>query len=136
MALCKFIKFKTPEKAIADLEEVMKKKAAVPMTGEIPHKPGKGMMSGRYPVRAAEQFLILVKSLQSNANTNSMDEPVISEAVPNMAARPYGRFGRHRKKRTHVSLKVVEKKSLKELKKAKDKKVKRKIKSKNKVNKK
>jgi len=41
---------------------------------------------------------------------NELDEPVIVEAIANLAQRPYGRFGRTKKKRTHVRIKCVEKK--------------------------
>ena len=79
------------------------------MKGEIPHRKGK-MMSGRFPQKAVEHFIKLLKSLSANAVVNELDEPVIVEAVPNIAQRPYGRFGRTRKKRTHVKIKCMEKK--------------------------
>ncbi len=110
VAVCKFIKGKTIDKAIADLEEVLKFKKAIPMKGEIPHRKGKGIMSGRYPVKPVTHFIIMLKNLRANANMNGLDEPVISEAVPNRASRPYGRFGSIKRKRTHVRIKVLEKK--------------------------
>ena len=109
-AICKFIKRKTIDKAIADLEEVLKFKKVIPMTGEIPHKKGKGIMSGRYPIKAIGFFIIMLKSLKANANMNGMDEPIIVEAIPNRASRPYGRGGSIKRKRTHVKIKVMEKK--------------------------
>ena len=51
VAISKFIKFKTIENAIADLKQVVIKKKAVPMKGEIPHRKGK-IMSGRFPKKA------------------------------------------------------------------------------------
>jgi len=109
MAICRFIKGKTIEKAIKDLEPVLIKKVAVPMKGEIPHRKGK-MMSGRYPQKAVGHFITLLKSLEANAAVNELDEPVIVEAIANLAPRPFGRFGKTKKKRTHVRLKCVEKK--------------------------
>ena len=44
---------------------------------------------------------------------NGMDEPIIVDAVPNRASRPYGRFGRVKRKRTHIFIKAVEKSKLK-----------------------
>ena len=114
MAICRFIKNKKIGNAIVDLEQVIVKKKAVPMKGEIPHKKGKGMMSGRYPKKASEHFVKLLKSLLANANANEIDTPIIVEAVANLAQRPYGRFGRTRKKRTHVKLIAREKKKLNE----------------------
>lgn len=108
VAICKFIKHKPIEKAIKDLEEVTKLKKAVPMKGEIPHRKGR-IMSGRFPKRAAESFIMLLKSLLGNANNHDVDEPVISEAVANFASRPYGRRGIKRK-RTHIVIRAKSKK--------------------------
>ena len=113
IAVCRFIKNKKIENAISELEQVFSLKKAVPMKGEIPHRKGKGMMSGRYPKKATEHFIKLLKALSANANTNGLENPVIVEAVANMASRPFGKFGRVRKKRTHVKIKCIEKKLIK-----------------------
>ena len=116
-AICRFIKGKTIEDSQAYLEEVIKRKKAIPMKGEIPHRKGK-MMSGGFPKNAAKHFIILLKSLAGNSIVNGIDNPVIVEAVANLASRPYARFGRWRRKRTHVRLVAKEKKiKLKEKKK-------------------
>jgi len=50
-----------------------------------------------------------LKSLAGNATYNSIEEPVIVEAVANMGVRPHGRFGRFRKKKvptSHLLLRV------------------------------
>lgn len=119
-AICKFIKYKKIPQAIRALEEVSKLKKPVPMKGELPHQ--KGIMSGKYPAKAAKEFIILLKSLASNAEANELNEPVIKEAIANIGARPYGRFGRMRRKRTHVFIKAVEKKIIKQKKKETSKK--------------
>ena len=106
MAVCKFIKGKKIEEAISDLKKVSMLKKAVPMKGEIPHR--KGMMSGRYPKKTAEHFIKILKGLSANANVNGLENPVISEAIANLASRPYSKFGRVRKKRTHVKIIVKE----------------------------
>ena len=108
-AICSFIKRKKIEKAISDLEQVIVKKKAVPMKGEIPHKKGKGMMSGRYPKKAAEHFITLLKSLSSNANLHEIENPVIKQAIANIGSRPYGKFGRVRRKRTHIKITAIKK---------------------------
>ncbi len=108
--ICNFIKNKTIEKAISDLELVIKKKKAVPMKGEIPHRKGKGMMSGRFPVNSSIAFITLLNGLKGNSNVNGIEEPIISEAIANFAPRPRGRFGRTQKKRTHVRLVSINKK--------------------------
>jgi ribosomal protein L22 len=117
VAICKFIRNKKIKRAIADLEQVLVYKKAIPMKGEIPHRKGKGIMSGRYPKRAVEYFIKLLKSLSANAN--EIDNPIIVEAIVNIASRPFGRFGRIRKKRTHVKIVVKEKKTIKKNKKLK-----------------
>ena len=119
VAICKFIKGKKIDRAIEDLEQVIAKKKAVPMKGEIPHRKGKKMMSGRFPKRASENFIKILRSLQANANNHNVDEPIITEAVANLASRPFGRFGRIRKKRTHVKIVAREKKTTKKKNKSK-----------------
>ena len=111
--VCKFIVKKRIGDAIRDLEQVEVKRKAVPMKGEIPHRKGKGIASGRFPKKAAKNFIVLLKSLAANANESSLDEPIIVEAMANMAARPYGRFGRTQKKRTHVKVIAKDKTKLK-----------------------
>ena len=117
-SICKFIKYKTIGKAIADLEEVIAKKKAVPMKGEIPHRKGR-IMSGRFPKRASENFIVLLKSLKGNATNHDVEDPIIVEAIANLAQRPRGRFGAVRKKRSHVRIVAKEKKLLKKTKKKK-----------------
>ena len=110
-AICRFIKNKKIENAIAELEQVLKLKKAVPMRGEIPHRKGKGMMSGRFPKNAAQNFIKLLKSLSANATYNGLEEPVIVEAIASIGSRPYTSLrsvGWVRKKRTHVKLKAME----------------------------
>lgn len=114
VAICKFIKNKSIDKAIADLEEVEKFKRAIPITGDIPHRKGKGMMSGRYMTKPVGFFIRLLKELKANANVNGVEEPIVVEAVPNRASRPRGRFGAVKRKRTHVKIRCVEKNKLKE----------------------
>jgi ribosomal protein L22 len=117
VAICKFIRGKPIEKAIADLELVSKFKKAIPMKGEIPHRKGKGIMAGRYMTKPVGYFIKMLKNLQANANVNGIEEAIIVEVIPNRASRPYGRFGRIKRKRTHIHIKVAEKNKLKQNKK-------------------
>lgn len=103
-AICVFIKRKKVGDAIRDLQQVVLKKKSVPMKGEIPHRKGKGMMSGRFPKVASENFIKVLKSLAGNSTYNGIEDPVITEAIANIGSRPYGRFGRVRAKRTHVKI--------------------------------
>jgi len=117
VAICKFIKHKSIDRALVDLELVEKLKKAIPMKGEIPHRKGKGMMSGRYMTKPVGYLIKMLKNLKANANVNGIEEPIIVEAVPNRASRPYGRFGAVKRKRTHIFIKVMEKNKLKKKKK-------------------
>ena len=110
IALCDFVRKKKIGDAIKDIEMVLAMKKAVPMKGEIPHRKGKGMMSGRFPQNASENFVKILKSLAANAMHNGLEEPIIVEAVSNIGERPYGKFGRVRKSRTHVLIKAKEEK--------------------------
>jgi len=103
IAICKFLKGKKIDKAIGDLEQVQKLKKPVPMKGEIPHRKGR-IMSGRFPVRASKDFITILKSLRGTALVNEIEEPVITRAIANQAQRPFGRFGRVKRKRTHITL--------------------------------
>jgi len=107
--ICKFINHKTIEKATSDLEQVILLKKPVPMAREIPHRKGK-IMSGRFPKRTAEYFIGLLKTLKGNSNVNGIENPVICEAISNIGKRPYGKFGSVRKKRSHITIKVKERK--------------------------
>lgn len=108
VAVCDFIRGKNIEKAISELEKAKKKEIAIPMKGEIPHRKGKGMMSGRYPVKTIGEFIKLLKSLKSNAIANELElEKVRIFCVANKASRQYKRFGSKRFKRTHVEIKLV-----------------------------
>src|SRR3989344_3038392 len=103
MYLSTFIKYKSIDNAMHDLSLVIKMKKAVPFKGEIPHK--KGMMGGRYPVKAAALFITLLKGLKGNALVNGLDpdKTRITLAVSNWASRPLRREGK-KAKRTNVTL--------------------------------
>ena len=107
MYICRFIKNKSIDKAMLDLEQVIKLKRAIPFKGEIPHR--KGMMSGRYPVKASKLFINLLKGLKGNISVNNLDldKTVIYFASANWASRPLRREGR-KAKRTSVTLKARE----------------------------
>lgn len=107
MALCKFIKHKEIKKAISELEQVLVYRKAIPMKGGVGHKSSAGRFasgSGKYPQDASEYFIKLLKSLSANATANSLDEPIITEAVANIGQKPRARFGRWQRKRTHIKL--------------------------------
>lgn len=108
VAICNFIKNKDVDKAISELGEVSKMKRAIPMKGEIPHRRGKGMMSGRYPLKAVAEFIRLLKNLKANAVNHEIElEKVKLLGMANVASRPLRRGGRKRFKRSHVQIKLI-----------------------------
>lgn len=107
MAFCKFIKNKQIEKAINELEQVLVYKKAIPMKGGVGHKKSAGGYasgSGKYPQDATKYFIGLLKSLSSNAAANELKNPVIVEAFANIGQKPRARFGKWKRKRTHLRL--------------------------------
>jgi len=104
MYICTFIKNKTIDGAIADLQDVIKFKRAVSFKGEIPHRKG-AMMSGRYPIKASKYFINLLKALKGNVIANGMDldKTRIVLCVSNWAPRPQMKGGA-RFKRAHINL--------------------------------
>ena len=109
MYICSFIKNKPIDAAIFDLTEVINFKKVVPFKGEIPHRKGKGVMSGRYPVKALKIIINLLKVLKGNVIVNGLElEKIkISEASANWASRPL-RTGGRTAKRANIILKAKE----------------------------
>jgi ribosomal protein L22 len=112
IAICKMIKNKTPDRALEDLELVLRQKKVVKMhSAEVGHKPGKRTAGGRYPVAATKVFIDLVKQLKANAENHNVENAVIVIAKVDNAPRPYRRDGR-RGKRAHIYLEVKDKTKL------------------------
>lgn len=110
--LSRSLRYKNTGWAKEYLEEVILLKKAVPSyryTKDLGHKPG--MSAGRFPQKAAKEFLQLIKSVEANAqfkglNINNLK---IIKIVANKAAIPQsgGRM-RYATKRTHVEIEVRE----------------------------
>jgi len=111
--ISRFLRYKTTSFAKKYLQDVVDLKKAIPFkkfNRDTGHKVG-GMAAGRYPQKAAKEFLKLVSSVESNAqvkglNTSSLK---ISKLIANKASIPMT-GGRHRSatKRTHLEIEVVE----------------------------
>lgn len=108
MYICSFIKGKTIDSAIKELEEVIILKRAIPFKGEIPHRKG-DMMSGRYPVAASKIFIPMLKNLKGAVLYNGMDitKTRISSAFTNFSPRPQRRGGT-KGKRASVTIEARE----------------------------
>lgn len=118
VAICRFIKNKNPKEAIQLLEQVLKKKIAVPMKGEIPHRKIKikgQRPEGRYPQKATKVFIKALKNLIANAKVKGLDQErlYICLAKADKASRPIRAtriaFGIKRFKRTHILIEAKEK---------------------------
>ena len=103
------VKGKNIEKAVESLNEVISMKKALSMKGEIGHK--KGMMSGKYPVKDAKEFLKLVRNLGTNASNLGIDTAAARiHSTADTATRR--KFGRYKGKSANItlSLKIQDKK--------------------------
>lgn len=114
--ICNFIRYKSTEKSKKLLENVIQMKSAVPFrryNKDIGHRKGK-MASGRFPIKASEFILNLVKGVEANAKNKGLNgELIIESIIANKGERNwrYGRLRRRKNKRTHIDIVVTEKKT-------------------------
>ena len=108
MYICTYIKGKSIDEAIKDLEDVIKFKKVIPFKGEIPHRKGK-IMSGRWPINSCKIFIPILKTLKGNvlANKMELDKTKIYFGCACYASRPSKRGG-GRFKRANLVLKAKE----------------------------
>lgn len=116
-AICKMIMKRPIDGSIDMLNLVLQEKLAVPMTAlEIPHRKRSLMPKGfggggRFPRNAAREFILLLKQLKANCETNGVENPVVTIAMANLASRPFRKEGR-RAKSTHIHLEARDKTKL------------------------
>jgi len=106
------LRYKKTSFAKSFLEDVIALKRAVPFkksVNDLGHK--KGMAAGRFPQKAAKEFLKLVKSVEANAQVKGLNtsELKIIKIISNKASTPLtgGRL-RRGTKRTHIEIVVRE----------------------------
>ena len=111
--IANFLRNKKLSKAKQILEQLLNKKIAIPFkryNRDTGHKPG--MASGRYPEKASKEFLILLNSVEANADNKGLDNEnlIISELRSTQGTQQWhsGRLRRRRMKRTHLYEKVEE----------------------------
>ncbi|MEW6069506.1 MAG: 50S ribosomal protein L22 [Candidatus Thermoplasmatota archaeon] len=76
MELCNAIKRKKITDAKKYLKEVIEMKRAVPFhrfKRDVPHRKGKGIMAGRYPINAAKGILETIEHAEHNAEYKGLD---------------------------------------------------------------
>lgn len=109
--IARFLKGRKLDEAIELLDQVMKKKVAVPFKKfkSAPHKPGIG--PGKYPVKAAYYFMALLKNVRANAQNKGLSDDVVIYNLSADKAPTVSRYGRKRgihAKRTHLQVIVAE----------------------------
>lgn len=113
--ICRLLRNKSLENAKDTLNEVIKKKRAVPYLRykkNIPHKKGR-IAAGRFPIKASKEILNLLNGVEANArnlglNTNNL---IIKHICANKVGNQF-HLGRQRgikMKRTHIDIIVEEK---------------------------
>ncbi len=108
------IRNKDVKKVIAFLERVGNYEEAVPykrFNSDVGHKPGK-MASGRYPLKAAEKFLAVIKNAVANAKDKGLNEETLQlvHVCANQGSSNwhYGRQRRRQMKSTNLEIVVKE----------------------------
>lgn len=110
--VCRVIRGKSPEAAVARLEAVITEKRVIPMAGlEIGHRKGKGLAGGKYPKNACKAIIEIIKQAGANSVVAGIESPVITIARSDRASAPYRRSGQ-RAKRTHIHIEVKDKTKL------------------------
>ena len=107
--ICSFIRGKNLQKMKSYLESVIEKEKAIPFkryNKGVGHKPGMG--PGRYPIKAASDILMLLKSAESNAQSKGIGTAnlIIAHARADKAGTNwhYGRKRARKMKRSHVEI--------------------------------
>jgi|SRR3989338_3091206 len=107
-----FLRYRSLRFAKEYLQQVIVLKKAIPFqrfTQDTGHK--KGLAAGRFPQKAAAEFLRLLISVEANAQAKGMNTASlkITKLIANKAAIPLtGGRGRHATKRTHLDIEVQE----------------------------
>ncbi|MFP4229802.1 MAG: 50S ribosomal protein L22, partial [Candidatus Nanohaloarchaea archaeon] len=110
----RFIQGDSVEKAVGKLEKVIEKELAVPYTkydSDVGHKSGHSNPA-RYPVKASEHVLEVLKSAEGNAEHEALnpDNLYVQEFITNQGTE-FATPGRHRGQTTkaaHVKIVVGE----------------------------
>lgn len=112
--IANFLRGKTSTESKSILERVLKKKQAIPykrFTDGVGHRKGAGIAAGRYPEKAAEAFLTLIKQCEANAQAKGLSSDLrIAHLVVQKGTNAFkqGRQRRRRYKRTHLEIALEE----------------------------
>ena len=104
--VCRLLRGKTPEAAVARLQAVIDEKRPVPMAAlEVGHKKGSGLAGGKFPKNACKGIMEIVKQAGANAVVAGIENPIITIAKSDQAAAPYRKAGR-KAKRAHIHIEI------------------------------
>jgi len=111
--ICRHLKERPVARAKAILDNVLKKKEAIPyrrFNQDTPHKPG--MAAGRYPQISSKEILKLIESVEANANAKGISNDLFITHMNAHKASASPRSGRTpgEAKRAHVEIVIEEKK--------------------------
>ncbi len=112
--ICDFIRGKSVQRSKDLLERVAVHQIAIPFrrfNRDMGHKKGR-IAAGCYPEKATRAMLLLLESLEANAQNKGMDSKslYIKSIIANKAPTPwhFGRLRRRKMKRAHVSIIAAE----------------------------
>ncbi len=114
LEIANFIRGKTTKKAKQILERVLEKKQAIPFkrfTDGVGHRKGTAIGQGRFPQKASEAFIKIIKQVEANAQAKGLSEELkIVHLVVNKSSNTFhqGRQRRRKFKRTHLEIAVEE----------------------------
>jgi large subunit ribosomal protein L22 len=109
-----FLRGKKTDEAKAILERVLKKTQAIPFkrfTDGVGHRKGAGITSGRFPQKASEAFITLIKQCEANAQAKGLSTDLrIVHLVAQKGTNAFrnGRQRRRQYKRTHMEIVLEE----------------------------
>ena len=112
--IANFIRGKKSSEAKVILERVLKKKQAIPFrrfTDGVGHRKGAGIAAGRFPIKACEIFITLIKQCEANAQAKGLSSDLrIVHLVPQRGSNTFrhGRLRRRSYKRTHLEIVLEE----------------------------
>ena len=116
--ISKYLRGRTTKRAKTILEQVIALKEPVPytrFTNGLGHRKGH-MASGRYPIKAAKEFLSLIKTAENNAQNKGLSSELRIIHLSTQKASQQFHYGRQRRrlmKRAHVEIVVEEKEGAK-----------------------
>ena len=115
--ICRVIKDKNINKMINFLTDVTDMKKVIPYKRyikDLAHKKGKGMTSGKYPIKTAKIFIKMLNNLKNNADNKGFDTEnlIIVNAQANKGVTHYRgarSFGRRHSKSSNINIIAEEK---------------------------